>query len=436
MINGIVQLTNMSSESIKGTAVAGATAISTMEKASVILTVISAAMQIAMQIVNLFNSDASKQKEIERLQTQIDQLQWELDHQEIGKVQAQYGTAISRINKALAESRLELARGATGWQRFVILSQSASRNTELMQTAVDKLAKGYANVAYSADKALGEAKYGDAYDQLQNISKQQLLIQEQINAESKKKKKDPEAIKEWEQKIEELGQQAIEIINELVEDIIGDTASGISNQLADAFFDAFSAGEDAAKAWGDKVNDIVSDILKRMLVSKFLEEPLGDIFDKYKAKWFKDGKFQGVDSVINSMDEFSADLRGTYDTFNAAMQVLPEELKQMIMGSSTTSQSATYGGYETMSEDTGQELNGRFSAMQLALELVGVDLKIVKEEIGYIHLISSDILEATKEIRDMLPTIMNGVIDIANNTSELLTIKELLEKIEKSTRNL
>ena len=150
MINGIVQLTNMSSESIKGTAVAGATAISTMEKASVILTVISAAMQIAMQIVNLFNSDASKQKEIERLQTQIDQLQWELDHQEIGKVQAQYGTAISRINKALAESRLELARGATGWQRFVILSQSASRNTELMQTAVDKLAKGYANVAYSA----------------------------------------------------------------------------------------------------------------------------------------------------------------------------------------------------------------------------------------------------------------------------------------------
>lgn len=57
MINGIVQLVNMSSAGIQGTAVAAATAISTVEKASVILTIISAAMQIVMQIVNLFNSD-------------------------------------------------------------------------------------------------------------------------------------------------------------------------------------------------------------------------------------------------------------------------------------------------------------------------------------------------------------------------------------------
>lgn len=41
MINGIVQLVNMSATGIQGTATAAATAIQTVEKASVILTIIS-----------------------------------------------------------------------------------------------------------------------------------------------------------------------------------------------------------------------------------------------------------------------------------------------------------------------------------------------------------------------------------------------------------
>ena len=364
MINGIVQLTNISKTGIEGTAIAGATAISTMEKASVILTIISAGMQIAMQIVSLFNNDDSKQKEIENLQDRIDQLQWELDNQEIGRVQKQYGDAINRLNQALSATKIEIAATQTGWDRIITLMSRASENQELMQKTAEKLAKTYGSMAYTADKALGAAKYQSAEESLKNIAQQQLLIQEQIELERSKKKKDKGQIEEWEQKIEELGQQALELINEMVEDIIGDTSTGIADELANAFIEAFQAGENAAEAWGNKVNEIVADVLKRMLVSKYLEEPLGQIFDKYKTKWFKDGQFQGLDAVINSMQSFADDLNAVGQDFATIWENLPDSVKNMFTVTSDAEREASQKGIASASQESVDELNGRATAIQ------------------------------------------------------------------------
>ena len=279
MINGIVQLVNMSATGMQGTATAAATAISTVEKASVILTIISAAMQIAMQIINLFNNDEKKQKEIEALQDRIDQLQWELDNADVVRLQENSGKAVERVRMALSETYKELLRNkkavndvAGAWR---LLFSNVSNNAELLQKTAEKLATAYANIAYTADKALGGEKYSNAQEQLRNLAQQQLLIQEQIRNEEDKKKTDHGKIEEWERQIEELGQQAVAVINDMVEDIIGGSSSDIAQELGNAFFEAFQAGEDYAEAWGDKVKDIVADVMKRMLVSKFLEEPLG-----------------------------------------------------------------------------------------------------------------------------------------------------------------
>lgn len=364
MINGIKILTQTSTDAIDETSKVAVKSISTVEKASVILTIISAALQIAMQIASLFNDDDKKQKEIEHLQDRIDQLQWELDHQEIGRVQQQYGTAISRLNQALNETRLELAAGQKGWQRIITLTSRASRNQELMQKTAEKLAQAYGSMSYTADKALGGAKYQQANEQLKNLAQQQILLQEQINAEASKKDSDSGQIQEWKNKIDELGQQSIELINDMVEDIIGDTSTGIAEELADAFFEAFQAGEDAAEAWGEKVNEIVADVLKRMLVSKFLEEPLGDIFNKYKAKWFKDGQFQGLDSVINSMQGFANDLNAVGTDFAAIWENLPDSVKNMFTVTNDAEREASQKGIATADQDSIDKLNGRMTAVQ------------------------------------------------------------------------
>ena len=116
------------------------------------------------------------------------------------------------------------------------LFSTVSNNQELLAKSAEKIADAYADIAYSADKALGAEKYESSRDQLENIAKQQLLIQQQINAENDKKDTDHGKIEEWERQIEELGQQAVAVINDMVEEIIGGSAADIASELGDAFF--------------------------------------------------------------------------------------------------------------------------------------------------------------------------------------------------------
>ena len=418
MINGIVQLVNMSVTGIQGTSTAAATAIQTVEKASVILTIISAAMSIAMQIVNLFNNDDKKQEEIEALQDRIDQLQWELDNADIVRLQENSGKAVERVKRALSETYKELLRNkiavndvAGVWR---LLFSNVSNNEVLLQKTAEKLATAYANIAYTADKALGGEKYSNAQEQLKNLAQQQLLIQEQIRNEEDKKKTDHGKIDEWNRKIEELGAQAVAIINDMVEDIIGGSSSDIAKELGDAFFEAFQAGEDYAEAWGDKVKDIVADVMKRMLVSKFLEEPLGEIFDKYKAKWFKDGQFVGLDAVIQSMSGFASDLNAVGTDFAKIWENLPENVKSMFEVTADATREASQKGIATASQESVDELNGRATAIQ-----------------GHTY----SIAENTKIILSVVNMILQSVLNIEKHTENMAGRIERIESSVKETKD-
>ena len=194
MINGIVQLVNMSATGMQGTSVAAASAISTVEKASVILTVITAAMQIAMTIVNMFNNDDDKQAEIDALQDRIDQLQWELDHQDIAQLEKNSFDSLVKVRNVMAELRQELidnAKATGNWWAVILAgSRKISDQQDVLQRGAQKLADAYANIAYTADKAIGENKYASAREQLENLAQQQIMLQDQINAENSKKKTD------------------------------------------------------------------------------------------------------------------------------------------------------------------------------------------------------------------------------------------------------
>lgn len=414
---GVETTVQATSQGAKAAATTGAAAISTIEKASAILAIISAAIQLATAVASLFNDDDEKQEEIERLQERIDQLQWELDNADIVRLQERNGKAIDIMNKAIDDTRKSLA------DEYAQLSQisnlwdyMAARvalNETLMRESAERIATAYANMGYTADKALGGKKFDEARAQLENMAQQQLLIQEQIDKEYSKKDTDYGQIDEWKQKIEELGLEMLQLINDLVEDIIGGTSSDIANQLADAFFEAFEAGESAAEAWGNKVNAIVADVLKRMLVQKFLEEPLGDIFDKYKAKWFKDGNFAGIDAVIASMEEFRTDLNSTYDVFSDVMSTLPDDLRDLLVNTETTREGVEKGIAQA-SQDSVDELNGRATAIQ-----------------GHTYSIS----ENTKLLLVTANAILESVLHIEDNTDGLTGKVDRLQGDIKAMRD-
>ena len=429
MINGIVTLVNSSSTAMETTSETASTAIQTVEKASVILAVISAAMQIATKIASLFNNDDQKQEEIENLQSRIDQLQWELDNVGITRYTTVEET-YKRVNDLMRQTEAEILKTieySDYWFSKILAVKTAHKlvyeDQKILAENARKIADAYAQMEYSANKALGAAKFDEARSQLENLSKQQMLLTEQIYQEQDKKDVDEGFITDTKQKIAELGEEMLELINQLVEDIIGGSAEDIASELGDAFIEAFQEGEDAAQAWGDKVNEIVADILKRMLITQFLEKPMGDIFDKYKKQWFPNGAFVGMEQMRNSLTSFANDLNVLGEDFKTIWEELPDSVRQMLAPAAEQfQQEGSSGGFQAMSQDTGDELNGRFTAIQINSE-------VIREQ-------ALSMRQTLEETRNIALQSMGYLEDIEMNTRELFDMNDKLDKIVKNTQNL
>lgn len=178
----------------------------------------------------------------------------------------------------------------------------------------------------------------------------------------------------------------------------------------------FQAGEDYAEAWGDKVKDIVADVMKRMLVSKFLEEPLGEIFDKYKAKWFPNGQAADnfLDVVINSMSGFASDLNAVGTDFAKIWENLPENVKSMFEVTADATREASQKGIATASQESVDELNGRATAIQ-----------------GHTY----SIAENTKIILSVVNMILQSVLNIEKHTENMAGRIERIESSVKETKD-
>lgn len=414
---GVETAVEATAQGATAAAATGATAISTIEKASVILAVISAALQVATAIANLFNNDDDKQKEIEKLQERIDQLQWELDNQETVRLQRNADDAISRLKKSYAEARQEVLalHGITAQSSYWQIWFTQARNSaEIYAKTVSKIADYWANVSYTADKALGSAKYDESRKQLENLAKQQVLIQRQIDEENSKKKTDSGKVQDYKNKIAEIAEEMATIINEMLEDIIGYTATDLASELGNAFFEAAKAGEDAMEAWHTKVNDIVADIIKRMLITQFLEPEIGKIFDRYKQKWFPNGQFAGIDAVIASAQGMSSDLNRAGEIFNQIYSGLNQGLQDLFAPTEEASRQASEKGIATASQESVDELNGRATAIQ-----------------GHTFSIN----ENTKQLVVTANLILESVLNIESETSGFGLRLERMETNLKSVRD-
>lgn len=420
MINSIITLATTSSTGIQTAATASSKAIQTVEKASVILTIISAAMQVAMAIINLFNKDDEYQEEIERLQERIDQLQWELENTEASRLNENLDI-LKLVKNTYAEVTTEVLKlhsaGMSTWGSFYQIIGKVIYKEEILEKTSQEIAKTYANLEYTADKALGEKRFDDAKNQLANIAQQQLLIQEQIRNEDAKKKTDHGKIADWERQIIELGEEANKIINDIVEEIMGGSAADLASELGDAFIEAFRAGEDAAEAWGEKVDDIVANVIKRMLVSKYLEEPLGDIFDKYKSKWYKDGEFAGIDAIMESMNGFANDLNAVGDEFQTIWDSLPDSIKNLITVTDDTRE-ASERGIATASQESVDENNGRLTVIQGHTYTMNENVKLIVL-LGDKILEAINIIRANTEYCKRLDNIDKQISSIRNKLDEI-----------------
>lgn len=419
---GVEATVDATAQGVTAAAAAGAASISTIEKASVILAGISAALQVATAIANLFNDDDEKQKEIENLQRRIDQLQWELDNADTVRLQNNVGDAVQKLRDIYAETTQEVLRlhltsqqYGNAWTRMIAQMRYDS---EVYEKSIEKIADEYAKVAYTDDKALGGKRYDESRKQLENLAEQQILIQKQINEEQSKKKTDHGKIEEWQRQIKEITQEMVSVINEMLEDIIGYTAADLASELGGAFFEAAKQGEDAMEAWRKKVNDIVSDVLQRMLVQKGLEERIGGIFDRYKKEWFgNDGSFKGIDAVIGSMNGFAGELNQVGEEFNVIYQGLSDSLKNYFAGDAE--REGTSKGIATASQDSVDENNARLTTIQGHTYTLVQGMNDLNRTSNAVLDKLTGIEKNTSEANDKLDRVDKNIKDIKNTVDDI-----------------
>lgn len=267
---------------------------------------------------------------------------------------------------------LQIIQGSIGmitsaFKVFNTHDRQADRKIAKHAENLRKLEESYNDLEKSIDKALGSGRYTTTQNAIRNLEKQQKEIAKQAQLERDKKKSDPEKVKEYEQALKDAKEQQAELISQLREDILGIDAKSAAEQLGQAFVDAFREGEDAIEAFGKKADDIVANIMQKMLVQKLLEQPLGNLLDRYTKKWYDDrGNFIGFDTVIRDADSMGKEIKGLGEGFAKAMESLPDDIRKYFTGDTAPGESDSLSGaIKGVSEETASKLGGQINAIRM-----------------------------------------------------------------------
>ncbi len=245
------------------------------------------------------------------------------------------------------------------------------RSIQDLKKQVDNLTQSYDFLDFAIKRAVGQDIYTDKKAQLDNLKKQYSDITLMMNDESNKKKSDPAKVAEYQNQQYELYKKQQDLINGMRDDILGSSVKDAADALGNAFIDAFAKGEDAAAAWGNKVQDIVSQIARKMLIQKLIEGPIQSIIDKYSNSWVDDqGNFAGFDAVLKGLPDMSKELTVLGAGFSDMFANLPDDVKNLLFGNSASTSSSDSnsmtGAIKGVTEQTAGVLEGQINAMRIS----------------------------------------------------------------------
>lgn len=295
-----------------------------------------------------------------------------------------------------------------------------------IQNQIEVLEKTYENLGDSLEKAYS-ADASKLIDQQNTLLKQQkVLIQNQIEEERSKKKADKGRIKDWEKQIGEIDKLIADNKEKQIDAILGSDVKAAIDDFAQAYADAWAAGDERAKS----SKDFVKQMIKQMIVEsiKAASSSPMEALRKKLAGYFSDGIIDAWEreQIEKSAEAISKELD---DKYGWADDYLKGD-------GDTASQDSTRGGFETMSQETGTELNGRFTALQISNEEIRNSMLLALGNLSALCTTTSDGNILLSEMRN-LAVMSNGYLeDIAKYTKPILGFGEKLDKIEQNTAKL
>lgn len=357
---GLFAMTAMSGVSTASTT--ASKSIQAVEKASVILAIIGAAIQIAMKIASLFKDDdgvAAYEKAKGVYESYIDILDRVIEKQK----------ELFELNSKTGEQAYEKAKETVKEQ------ENASR--ELGKQYLNSGAsKGFLGIGSSASegvkqrddmssKALDEAKkvlgrdYNKATDgrmtglfdmsakQLADLQRDAPLFWAELHDDTQK----------YLQQIIDCNEELTKLEQDRMEGLVKTDFSSFSDSFLDMLTDLDSSSQDFA--------DNFEKYLQNAILTSLITDKYKSNIEALYKQWADD-----TESGNKLTEDEAIALRKKQEEL--ANSMLEERNKLMKdfgwTSGESTSQNSTKGGFQTMSQDTGNELNGRFTALQIAGE--------------------------------------------------------------------
>lgn len=261
LINNITQLTQMSIKGTQETAETSSKAVQSVEKASVILAIISAAVQIITKIINLANQmhDAKYDKVIEENQAKID---------------------------------------------------SMKKRYEELEEAV--------NNTFGSEAVQGLQEMNESLEQ------QNKLIEEQKKAEEDKKKTDEATLKSYEEQQEANRKQMEENKKAQEEAIFGDDIKSAIESFAEAYGDAIAEGKDLNQSMKDHAVQMMKQMVQEEIKAYIAGQGKLEALREKMALYFEDGVFSDSE-IAAIKAEAEAIGRDLDEKFAWAEDLLAEE---------------------------------------------------------------------------------------------------------------
>lgn len=198
------------------------------------------------------------------------------------------------------------------------------------------------------------------------------------------------------------------------------------DSLRDTFKNALTDMEMSAGEFADKFNEMLVDSIAEALMTNKYDPLIKKLYEKW-AEFMKD------DGMID--EEELRELQADRDAIYGSMDKDREFLNMLGQGDTTQSQGSKKG-FATASQDSIDELNGRFTAIQMDTSIIRETLSGITDSMKGLHLSAAEIKQHTDEIRNLSLMAIDYLGRIAKNTNELPEMNECLGKIEKNTRRI
>lgn len=166
------------------------------------------------------------------------------------------------------------------------------------------------------------------------------------------------------QQLKEEGEDVVDMMGQLQYEMqqafTGTTATAIRDSIIQGFMD----GKRSAADFADSFEEMMRKAMLQSIAIKYIEEPL--------MKWYDDFASMSEEGLTQEKID---QLREQYNKIVDGAASELDKLEQITgITGSASSQQAKAGAFNAMSQDTGDELNGRFAAMQLNMSTIVVKI--------------------------------------------------------------